>query len=233
MSENSKIGYVYILTNPCFKNDWIKIGYTDNMERRIVELSQAAGVPLPFEAYAAIKTAKYIELEKMIHNTIGSLSPDKRVNPKKEFFNILPDDALSMFLGFAGLMADAEIIIYDENRNVQKVPNGKLLKNIDPDEFSNITREHIIFAANFIDQNGVPSKHNSITRNVIVNDKEYPPKYTMAVAYFHANGIADNVITKTIQEQRLLSRFNTLATFPTYKKLNFSVETKEKYEEEN
>ena len=49
-------GYVYVLTNPCFKENWVKIGQTDNLERRIFELSQATGVPLAFEKFAVLKT---------------------------------------------------------------------------------------------------------------------------------------------------------------------------------
>ena len=30
-----KLGYVYILTNPSFREDWIKIGKTTNMEERL------------------------------------------------------------------------------------------------------------------------------------------------------------------------------------------------------
>lgn len=81
-----KKGFVYILTNPCFKENWVKIGQTDNLDRRIWELSQATGIPLPFEMYAVLKTAKYKQAEHMIHRLIGKLAPDKRINPKREFF---------------------------------------------------------------------------------------------------------------------------------------------------
>ena len=32
---NKEPGYVYILTNPSFREDWIKIGKTTNMEERL------------------------------------------------------------------------------------------------------------------------------------------------------------------------------------------------------
>lgn len=106
-------GYVYVLTNPCFKENWVKIGQTDNLERRIIELSQATGVPLPFEMYAVLKSTKYKQAETMIHRLIGKLAPDKRINPKREFFNIEPEDAVSIMKDIAGLLEDAEII-YNE-----------------------------------------------------------------------------------------------------------------------
>lgn len=37
------------LTNPCFKNDWIKIGFSDDVDGRVRELSRATAIPLPFE----------------------------------------------------------------------------------------------------------------------------------------------------------------------------------------
>ena len=52
-------GYVYILTNPSFKEDWVKIGKTAReVNVRSKELDNTA-VPLPFEIYATLKTRKY------------------------------------------------------------------------------------------------------------------------------------------------------------------------------
>lgn len=55
----SEQGYVYILTNPSFKEDWVKIGKSARpVDIRSKELDNTA-VPLPFEIFAAIKTCKY------------------------------------------------------------------------------------------------------------------------------------------------------------------------------
>lgn len=44
-------GYVYILTNPSFKEDWIKIGKSSRpVDIRSKELDNTA-VPLPFEIF--------------------------------------------------------------------------------------------------------------------------------------------------------------------------------------
>lgn len=49
-------GYVYILTNPSFREDWIKIGKSSRpVDIRSKELDNTA-VPLPFEIYATLKT---------------------------------------------------------------------------------------------------------------------------------------------------------------------------------
>ena len=80
-----KKGFVYILTNPCFKENWVKIGQTDNLDRRIWELSQTTGIPLPFEIYAVLKTAKYKQAEHMIHRLIGNLHLINASTPKENF----------------------------------------------------------------------------------------------------------------------------------------------------
>ena len=57
-------GYVYILTNPSFKDDWVKIGKSSRpVDVRSKELDNTA-VPLPFEIYATVKTVKYEVLER-------------------------------------------------------------------------------------------------------------------------------------------------------------------------
>ena len=52
-------GYIYILTNPSFREDWIKIGVSSRpVDIRSKELDNTA-VPLPFEICASIKTTGY------------------------------------------------------------------------------------------------------------------------------------------------------------------------------
>ena len=57
-------GYVYILTNPSFREDWVKIGKSSRpVDVRSKELDNTA-VPLPFEIYATLYTSKYDKVEK-------------------------------------------------------------------------------------------------------------------------------------------------------------------------
>lgn len=47
--EETKSGYIYVLTNESFhRENWIKIGYAEDVEKRVKELSGTA-VPLPYE----------------------------------------------------------------------------------------------------------------------------------------------------------------------------------------
>ena len=109
--SNSKIGYVYILTNPSFKEDWVKIGKSARpVDVRSKELDNTA-VPLPFEIYAAIKTSKNNEVEKLVHKTIDRLT-DLRIRQNREFFNVPPQVAFDIFKDISLAIEDAELIEY-------------------------------------------------------------------------------------------------------------------------
>ncbi len=113
-------GYVYILTNPSFREDWVKIGKTTNMEKRLKTLNTTA-LPLPFKVYATIKTSKYEELEKIIHKQIDRLT-DLRINQSREFFNVHPAQALDIFLDQATALDDAIVTKYENGKPRQIYP---------------------------------------------------------------------------------------------------------------
>ncbi len=101
-------GYVYILTNPSFKEDWVKIGKSSRpVDIRSKELDNTA-VPLPFEIYATLKTVKYEQVEKLIHKTIDRLT-DLRIRQNREFFNVSPAKALDILKDISMTLDDAEI----------------------------------------------------------------------------------------------------------------------------
>lgn len=107
-------GYVYILTNPSFKEDWVKIGKSSRpVDVRSRELDNTA-VPLPFEIFATIKTCKYEQVEKLVHKTIDRLT-NLRIRQNREFFNVSPQMALEIFRDIATAIDDAEVILYHEN----------------------------------------------------------------------------------------------------------------------
>lgn len=113
-------GYVYILTNPSFREDWVKIGKSTNMEKRLKTLNTTA-LPLPFKVYATIKTSKYEELEKIIHKQIDRLT-DLRINQSREFFNVHPAQALDIFLDQATALDDAIVTKYENGKPRQMYP---------------------------------------------------------------------------------------------------------------
>lgn len=117
MSNENNQGYVYILTNPSFREDWVKIGKSSRpVDVRSKELDNTA-VPLPFEIYATLKTAKYDKVEKQIHKQIDRLT-DLRIRQNREFFNIAPSVALDIMRDIADLLEDAELAVYVEGKPV-------------------------------------------------------------------------------------------------------------------
>lgn len=122
MSDNNIQGYVYILTNPSFREDWVKIGKSSRpVDVRSKELDNMA-VPLPFEIYATLKTSKYDKVEKQIHKQIDCLT-DLRIRQNREFFNIAPSVALDIMRDIADLLEDAELAVYVDNKPV--ISNSK------------------------------------------------------------------------------------------------------------
>ena len=117
MNNDNNQGYVYILTNPSFREDWVKIGKSSRpVDVRSKELDNTA-VPLPFEIYATLKTEKYDKVEKQIHKQIDRLT-DLRIRPNREFFNIAPSVALDIMRDIADLLEDAELAVYVDGKPV-------------------------------------------------------------------------------------------------------------------
>lgn len=122
-----KQGYVYILTNPSFKEDWVKIGKSSRpVNIRSKELDNTA-VPLPFEIYATLKTAKFDKVEKLVHKTIDRLT-DLRIRQSREFFNVPPQVALDIFRDIASTIDDAEVTLYEENEPVKEQSSEEKVK---------------------------------------------------------------------------------------------------------
>lgn len=87
-------GIVYVLTNPCMPGI-VKIGMTERseMDSRLREL-YTTGVPLPFDCKFACKVNKSEcgKIEKALHTAFAP----QRVNANREFFRILPEQAIAI-----------------------------------------------------------------------------------------------------------------------------------------
>ncbi len=114
-------GYVYILTNPSFREDWVKIGKSSRpVDVRSKELDNTA-VPLPFEIYATMQTVKYGEIERIVHKQIDRLT-DLRIRQNREFFNVHPSQALDILMDLAHAVEDAVVMKYEEGKPRQLYP---------------------------------------------------------------------------------------------------------------
>lgn len=110
-------GFVYILTNPSFREDWVKIGKSSRpVDVRSKELDNTA-VPLPFDIFATIPTTKYHAVERLVHKTIDRLT-DLRIRQNREFFNVAPEVALDIFRDIAQTIDDAVVTEYKNNQPI-------------------------------------------------------------------------------------------------------------------
>ena len=84
-------GIVYVLTNPAMPR-MVKIGRTGReIGARLSDL-YTTGVPLPFECEYAARVKDQNEVESAFHLAFGPY----RVNPRREFFNIEPEQAITL-----------------------------------------------------------------------------------------------------------------------------------------
>ena len=89
-------GIVYVLTNPAMPGI-VKIGKTcRELDSRLNEL-YSTGVPLPFECAYAARVEDESKVERAFHIAFAP----NRVNSRREFFNIDPEQAM----GLLGLLA--------------------------------------------------------------------------------------------------------------------------------
>lgn len=115
-------GYVYILTNDSFREDWVKIGRSSRpVDVRSKELDNTA-VPLPFKVYATIQTTKYTNVERIVHKQIDRLT-DLRIRQNREFFNVEPTQALDILIDLATAIDDAVVMQYVDDKPVQLYPS--------------------------------------------------------------------------------------------------------------
>ena len=87
-------GYIYILTNPSFK-EFVKIGYADDVKKRLKQLNRSECIPFAFRIYATYETNSRLSDTK-IHSIIDKLNPNLRSietfegKEKESFMRCLP-----------------------------------------------------------------------------------------------------------------------------------------------
>ena len=149
---------VYILTNQSMP-DTIKIGITDNLDRRIRELDNTS-TPLPFECYYAVEVEDAKAIEKKIHEGLD----DKRIRQSREFFNATPEQAKAL-LEIAEVMGGKNVTptedIVETPQDKQALDNARKKRKRFNFSMVNISAGTIL---NFV-------KDNSITCEVVDDSK--------------------------------------------------------------
>ena len=96
---------VYVVTNPAMPG-LVKIGYTSQAEAkdRIAQL-YGTGVPVPFNIEYAARVENADKVEDALHTAFAPY----RINPKREFFRIEPEQAIAVLRILEKSDATAEV----------------------------------------------------------------------------------------------------------------------------
>lgn len=101
-------GVIYVLTNPSFP-EYVKIGYADNLERRLKQFNNSACLPFAFRVYCIYEVEGRLR-DKDVHNLIDKLNPGLRAietfdgKPRvREFYNISAEDAFEILHSIASI----------------------------------------------------------------------------------------------------------------------------------
>ena len=107
------MGYIYILTNPSFPQ-YVKIGYADDVKKRLQQLNRSECIPFAFRIYATYGVADRLS-DIQIHSIIDSLNPNLRAIENfegkkrvREFYAMSPEDAYSILEAIAEIHGCAD-----------------------------------------------------------------------------------------------------------------------------
>ena len=103
---SDKKGVIYILTNPSFP-DYVKIGYADDIDKRLKQLNRSECIPFAFRVYATYEVNSRLS-DLKLHTIIDKLNPDLRsiddFNGQKrirEFYAMKPEEAYAILEAMA------------------------------------------------------------------------------------------------------------------------------------
>ena len=108
-----KTGVIYILTNPSFP-EYVKIGYADDIDKRLQQLNRSECIPFAFRVYATYEVNSRLS-DLKIHSIIDKLNPNLRsidnFNGKqriREFYAMSAEDAYSILEAIAEIHGCAD-----------------------------------------------------------------------------------------------------------------------------
>ncbi len=161
-------GYIYVLTNKSFnRENWVKIGYTENIDRRIKELSNTS-LPYPYQLYCKYEIPRIQGLkdpDRLLHDLITMINPELRIAPNREFFEMHPIEAYNMLDCLAKIHGKSNNLVKVKQSNFNKyvVKNERHLRKKRGEECFNIKKQTHKNNAKAMKQGSIGKK----------NDKEY------------------------------------------------------------
>ena len=186
-------GVIYILTNPSFK-EYVKIGYADDLDRRLRELNRSECVPFAFRVYATYEVSSRLS-DLKIHSIIDKLNPNLRsietFDGKKrvrEFYAMSAEDAYSILEAIAEIHGCSDklkkIAMNDEEREAEAVAeeiNEERFGRRSPFKFSkcgieigaevvsleNPSVKCVVVDDNHIEYNGIKYSLSSLAKEIL------------------------------------------------------------------
>lgn len=109
-------GCIYIFVNKSFP-DFVKIGYTEDVKRRLQDLNSECGTPYPFRAYAKYYVKKPLA-DKILHRLLDTINPNLRSKDMigdsvrvREFFKMSCEDAYLLLDSIAKISNTEENLV--------------------------------------------------------------------------------------------------------------------------
>lgn len=199
------MGYIYILTNPSF-SDYVKIGYADDVEKRVRQLNRTECTPFAFRIYATYEVDGRLK-DLPMHNIIDMQNPSLRsseeVNGKmrvREFYAMPEERALSILREVARINGlEDRIKVYDKTKDdIEEEEQAEAIREL------NINRHHfkeIEFASSltgkkyhgYTNESGTLAISEKETGIILKNNDKPSKKAIVAQALEDAGGNSDNL----------------------------------------
>lgn len=232
-------GVIYILTNPSFPQ-YVKIGYADDVNKRLQQLNRSECTPFAFRIYATFEVDQRLD-DLKLHKMIDQINPNLRsideVDGKKrvrEFYAMSPEAAYAIFETIAELGGRRERLhLYDptaeerQNEDLAQEIQEEHIERLAPFTFSKC-KIPVGATITFIHQGNA----NSGTQCTVVDDKnvEYQGKKVSLSAlataltgskwgvagprYFKYNGVWLNDLRAKEEGWKITSRLDDVWIIP-------------------
>lgn len=219
MNENI-VGKIYIFTNPSFP-DYVKIGYSKNVENRLNQLNNSEAVPFAFRLYATYEVETQ-SADKVLHKIIDKLNADLRsvdtINDKvrvREFYLITPEDAYELLEDIAIISGTKERLhLYKPTKNeVQEEETAKKNRELAKNRhhFKNINFKSSLTNKTYYSktkEDGTLGIYEEDTNNEVPNNSNPSKKQILLQAVKDLNGEVESSITLYQLQHRLEKLLN-------------------------
>lgn len=219
MNENI-VGKIYIFTNPSFP-DYVKIGYSKNIENRLNQLNNSEAVPFAFRLYATYEVETQ-SADKVLHKIIDKLNADLRsvdtINDKvrvREFYLITPEDAYELLEDIAIISGTKERLhLYKPTKNeVQEEETAKKNRELAKNRhhFKDINFKSSLTNKTYYSktkEDGTLGIYEEDTNNEVPNNSNPSKKQILLQAVKDLNGEVESSITLYQLQHRLEKLLN-------------------------